>query len=166
MNLIHQPFQNSIGFSLIDMLQSKKYTEFRFIVAYAKTSGVNRILPYMKEFKENGGAIKAVVGIDQSNTSYEALISLNKICDELYVYHTENLMRTFHVKAYYLGGADTNWLAVGSNNFTAGGLFSNYEASLCEFVDDQLSSSFLSMFSQYTYETSNCCKRITSELNE
>lgn len=166
MNLINQPFQNSIGFNLIDLLQSKEYTDFRFIVAYAKTSGVNRILPYMKEFKENGGTIRAVVGIDQSNTSYEALISLNKICDELYVYHTENLMRTFHVKAYYLGGGDAQWLAVGSNNFTAGGLFSNYEASLCEFVDDQLSSSFLSMFSQYTDETSNCCKRITSELIE
>ena len=82
MNLINQPFQNSIGFNLIDLLQSKKYTDFRFIVAYAKTSGVNRILPYMKEFKENGGTIRAVVGIDQSNTSYEALISLNKICDE------------------------------------------------------------------------------------
>lgn len=56
------------------------------MVAYAKTSGVNRLLPYMRQFKENGGTIKAVVGIDQGNTSYEALISLLSVCNELYIY--------------------------------------------------------------------------------
>ena len=47
-------------------------------------------------FKENGGTIKAVVGIDQGNTSYEALISLLSVCNELYIYHSEDFMRTFY----------------------------------------------------------------------
>ena len=98
MEIVNQPFKQSLGFRLIEKIQSGHFSVFHFMVAYAKTSGVNRLLPYMRQFKENGGTIKAVVGIDQGNTSYEALISLLSVCNELYIYHSEDFMRTFHVK--------------------------------------------------------------------
>jgi len=92
--IINQPFIDALGFKLIDRLRSDVYSNFYFIVAYAKTSGVNRLLPYMQQFKATGGKIFGIIGIDQNNTSYEALVSLYGICDELYVYHSEGLMRT------------------------------------------------------------------------
>lgn len=82
MEIVNQPFKQSLGFRLIEKIQSGHFSVFHFMVAYAKTSGVNRLLPYMRQFKENGGTIKAVVGIDQGNTSYEALISLLSVCNE------------------------------------------------------------------------------------
>ena len=158
MEIVNQPFKQSLGFRLIEKIQSGHFSVFHFMVAYAKTSGVNRLLPYMRQFKENGGTIKAVVGIDQGNTSYEALISLLSVCNELYIYHSEDFMRTFHVKAYHLGKSDENWIAIGSNNFTAGGLFSNYEASMASAVDEEQTNDFMDMFRRYSDIESPCCK--------
>lgn len=159
MNIINQPSEYALGFQLIEKLQSTRYSDFRFIVAYAKTSGVNRLLPYMRQFKTLGGRVFGVVGIDQNNTSYEALVSLQAVCDELYIYHSEDIMRTFHVKAYHFSGAEENWLAIGSNNFTAGGLFSNYEASISNDIDSVQNEAFLHMFASYSDIQSPCCKR-------
>jgi len=50
------------------------------------------------------------------------------------------------VKAYHLGKSDENWIAIGSNNFTAGGLFSNYEASMASAVDEEQTNDFMNMF--------------------
>lgn len=147
-----------MGHKLIEKLQSNQYSVFRFIVAYAKTSGVNRLLPYMRAFKESEGRILGVVGIDQGNTSYEALMSLRAVCDELYVYHSEDIMRTFHVKAYHFSGAESPWLAVGSNNFTAGGLFGNYEAGITARPNDVQNLGFLKMFAAYSDVSSPCCR--------
>ena len=159
--LIHQPFQAALGDTIIEQLQSRNYREFKFIVAYAKTSGVNRLLPYMAEFKVLGGRISGVVGIDQLNTSYEALVSLCNICDELYVYHSEDLMKTFHVKAYSLNGDNAYWNAIGSHNFTAGGLFSNYEAST---ISTENNVFFSTLFASYSDTSSPCCKKLNQGL--
>jgi len=157
--IINQPFNDAFGYNIIEKLQSGTFHTFRFIVAYAKTSGVNRLLPYMKEFKTAGGRILGVVGVDQNNTTYEALISLLGICDELYVFHSEDPMKTFHVKAYGLEGSTENWVSVGSNNLTAGGLFSNYEASIFLNINDEFDE-FLDLFDSYTDISSSCCKRL------
>lgn len=158
MTIVDQPFRGSLGFKLIEQLNSGKFNRFIFSVAYAKTSGVNRLLPYMKDFKSNGGAIKAIVGIDQSNTSYEALKALCSVCDSLFIYHSEDFTSTFHVKAYLLSGTRGNWIAIGSNNFTAGGLFSNYEASMLAFNDSALETEIVRMFDQYSDPSLPCCR--------
>ena len=158
MTIVDQPFKGSLGFKLIEQLNSGKYDRFIFSVAYAKTSGVNRLLPYMKNFKSSGGTIKAIVGIDQSNTSYEALIALCSVCDGLFIYHSEDFKSTFHVKAYLLSGTQRNWIAVGSNNFTAGGLFGNYEVSMLAFDNPTLETEIVSMFDQYSDPSFPCCK--------
>lgn len=162
--IVNQPFEDALGFSLIEKLQTNNYSTFRFIVAYAKTSGVNRLLPYMHQFKAAGGSILGIVGIDQNNTSFEALTSLHGICDALYVYHSEDQMRTFHVKAYHFSGINDSWLAIGSNNFTAGGLFSNYEASISCEADGFIEEEFLRMFGVYSNTASPCCKLANNSL--
>lgn len=156
--ITNQPFNDALGYNIIEKLQSGTFHTFRFIVAYAKTSGVNRLLPYMREFKDAGGKILGVVGIDQNNTTYEALVSLLGVCDELYIFHSEDSMKTFHVKAYALEGETENWVTVGSNNLTAGGLFSNYEASISLNVTEEFDE-LLDLFNSYTDLTSPCCKR-------
>lgn len=159
MEIINQPFQQALGFQLIDALRSEKYCAFRFAVAYAKTSGVNRLLPYMQQFKSAGGQIEGVVGIDQCNTSYEALQALSSVCGRLYVYHSEDWSRTFHVKAYcFEEPSGKSWLAIGSNNFTAGGLFGNYEASIAAKTDGAMVQQFQELFQHYSDVNSSCCK--------
>lgn len=159
MEIINQPFQQVLGFQLIDALNSEKYCAFRFAVAYAKTSGVNRLLPYMQQFKSAGGEIEGVVGIDQCNTSYEALRVLSSVCDQLYVYHSEDWSHIFHVKAYcFEESSGKGWLAVGSNNFTAGGLFGNYEASIAAKIDGTMVQQFRELFQRYSDVNFSCCK--------
>lgn len=159
MNLVDQPGKQSLGFQLIKNLENGEFKSFKFIVAYAKTSGVSTLQPAMKKFKDAGGTIKGIVGIDQSNTSYEALVALLSSCDELYIYHVDDFKRTFHVKAYFLESDSDKWLSVGSNNFTAGGLFNNYEASLACIANEELSQSFNEMFEQYSDISNHCCKQ-------
>lgn len=99
------------------------------MVAYAKLSGVYRIFPYLEKFRNNGGVIRCVVGIDQQNTTYDALGQLLKLANEIYIFHSESVSQTFLIKCYWLSGENNCWYAIGSNNLTAGGLFSNYELS-------------------------------------
>lgn len=166
--IIQQPYEQSLGFSLINNLTSNDYSLFRFIVAYSKTSGVNRLLPYMKQFKEKNGVIEGVVGIDQYNTSYEALKSLQSMCDKLYVFHSENMMQTFHPKMYSFLNDESCWYAIGSNNMTAGGLFSNYELcclNSCSKTDDDF---FIleNAYKNYTDTNSPCSVEATDDFIE
>ena len=164
--IINQPYTNCIGYEIINNLQSNDFNEFKFIVAYAKTSGVNRILPYMKYFKNHGGTIKGIIGIDQYNTSFEAIESLYKICDELYIFHSESLTQTFHPKMYFFINNNYSWYSIGSNNMTAGGLFSNYELS-CINISKTNAPPFKLLeqtFIQYSDTTSSCCKLVNEEL--
>ena len=162
---INQPYDRSLGAELIDQLLANKYDKLTIIVAYAKLSGVNRLLPYLCEFKKRGGSIRCIVGIDQQNTSYEAIKALMELANELYVFHSEDYSQTFHIKCYWLCGADNTWYAIGSNNLTAGGLFSNYE--MCSFfisTDEEakkVNSDLESVYNSYVCSKS-CCKRISS----
>lgn len=165
--IIHQPYDNQLGVDLIAQLESEKYDSFTIMVAYAKLSGVYRLLPYMKAFKERQGKLRCIVGIDQNNTTYDALHQLNSIMNELYVFHSENFTQTFHVKCYWLSGEQDIWYAVGSNNLTAGGLFSNYEMSITNHAtgNDYLISieKLEKIYSNYSSDSSLCCQKVTDE---
>ena len=58
--------------------------------------------PALEDFKARGGRISGFIGIDLDGTSYEALLNLYHLCDELYIIHSENLSTTFHSKMYIL----------------------------------------------------------------
>ena len=127
MSIINQPFQGQLGDIIISALKNG-YTDFTIFSAFAKNSGVLRLKDSIEKFRANGGNVKAFVGIDLDGTSYEALLNLFSLCNELYVIHSENFSTTYHSKIYLMENAATAWCAIGSNNLTGGGLWTNFES--------------------------------------
>jgi len=94
--------------------------------------------------------------IQNSHTSVQALQLLHSLCDELFVYHNESQGTEFHPKAYAFERIDEEAiLFVGSNNLTAGGLYTNYETSallrlnLHDERDGTIFEDFIDMFNFY-----------------
>jgi hypothetical protein len=49
--IVHQPYDKQLGVALIEELESSKYNQLTIMVAYAKLSGVYRLLPYLRVFR-------------------------------------------------------------------------------------------------------------------
>lgn len=128
MRVVNQPYDDQLGDLLLRELASGRYRTLTIAVAFAKLSGVLRIKPGLDDFRKTGGRVVAFVGIDAGGTSSEALFALLRLCDDLYVVHTESASQTFHPKIYDLKGDTEAWLVVGSNNLTGGGLWTNFES--------------------------------------
>lgn len=127
MPIINQPFQGQLG-NILKTELSSDYRSFTIFSAFAQNSGVLRIKESLEKFNASGGTIKAFIGIDLDGTSYEALLNLFYLCDELYVIHSEDFSTTYHSKIYLLENSEKAWCAIGSNNFTGGGLWTNFES--------------------------------------
>lgn len=168
MKILNQPFKESLGPLLISNLTNSSFKEFTFISAYAKNSGVARLKDYIETFKKNSGKVIAYIGVDQKNTSYEALIALYNLCDKLYIIHSENLSSTFHHKIYTFKNNNTAWVAIGSNNLTAGGLWTNYESTMIQeynLINENEAFEYLKineLFDRYSEESYQCSIRIES----
>lgn len=165
MPIINQPFQGQLGNILISELENC-YTNFTIFSAFAKNSGVLRLKEAIEKYKSTGGYIKAFVGIDLDGTSYEALLNLFSLCDELYVIHSENFSTTYHSKIYLLENSTTAWCAIGSNNLTGGGLWTNFES--CSIQSYDLSSekgeleNIYAVIDKYTATDYSCSTKINS----
>lgn len=162
MHIFHQPYDGQLGILLLDRLGAGAYTDLVMCVAFAKTSGVKHVRPALELFGEVGGKITAFVGVDHDGTSYEALLSLFEVCDELYVVHTESAYQTFHPKIYALSGGEKTWTAVGSNNLTAGGLWGNFEAFAVSEHAGQSNEAIVAMVRRFTTDQVGVCMLITS----
>ncbi len=160
MKIINQPHSETLGEKLKEILENnigRKFDIFYIMVAYVQESGVARLKQSIEKFKQSGGQVKAVVGISQKNTSAKGLKLLLPLCDEIYVYHNENPMETFHPKVYAFEKEGQKAIVfVGSSNLTGGGLYINYEINSFEEYDltdrTQLGnfSEFKSMFDSLT----------------
>lgn len=159
--IINQPYNKQLGIQFIESMERGVYDQLTIMVAYAKLSGVYRLSPYIDKFHKNGGKVRFVVGIDQQNTTYDALVQLSRLSDKLHIFHSESLSQTFHVKCYWLSGKKDCWYAIGSNNLTAGGLFSNYELSTTYLASGNEAMStnteLGAIYSTYTNPKSACC---------
>lgn len=173
--IIHQPQNGTLGNTLINILLTGKYSRLNIICAYAKLSGVSRLEDAFNHFRKNGGEINLFIGIDQKNTTYEALLSLLSLSNNLYIIHNENISCTFHHKVYLLDKHESDndsiknmWLAVGSNNLTAGGLFINYESCIiseCSTLmpeNRQMYTDTLDLFTRYSDPNLDIVKHITT----
>ena len=127
MSIINQPFQGQLGDMLINELNNN-YLSFTIFSAFAKNSGVLRLKRALEEHRSRGGKVNAFIGIDLDGTSYEALLNLFPLCDNLFVIHSESLSTTYHSKIYLLENNSMAWCAIGSNNLTGGGLWTNFES--------------------------------------
>lgn len=128
--LINQPFNGQLGNILKENLSKEKYKYFAIVSAFAKNSGVLRMKESIQAFRRCGGKVEAFIGLDAHGTSYEAACNLFSLVDRLYLVHDRNPSVTFHSKMYYFSDLiQSDWLAVGSNNFTGGGLWTNFESA-------------------------------------
>ena len=125
--VINQPLNGNLGDYLTSCLEDSDFEVANIIVAFAKNSGVLRLKPALEQFRARGSKVNFFVGIDLDGTSYEALVSLCTIADKLYVVHAES-DQTFHSKIYNFIKEDSSIVVVGSNNLTAGGLWTNLES--------------------------------------
>ncbi len=165
MSIINQPFQGQLGNIIIDELNDN-YSNLTIFSAFAKNSGVLRLKNALENHRAHGGRITAFIGIDLDGTSYEALLNLYSLCDELYVIHSESFSTTYHSKIYLLQKDDMAWCAVGSNNLTGGGLWTNFESCSIETysLPDQLAelNNIHEIIEKYMDANYECSSRISS----
>jgi HKD family nuclease len=143
--------ENSTGIEISTTLRSQRYSKFKFAVAYARNSGVGRIYNDLARFTDNGGETHAIIGIDQFNTSYQALINLRSITNNrLYIHNDRNPVITFHPKIYLFGNREVEKVIIGSSNLTAGGFYLNLEVNVGITLDNQsISTEFRNQVSSY-----------------
>lgn len=165
MPIINQPFQGQLG----NILKTELSSDYKYITifsAFAKNSGVLRLKESLETFKSAGGTVRAFIGIDLDGTSYEALLNLLTLCNELYVIHSENFSTTYHSKIYLLENEQKAWCAIGSNNLTGGGLWTNFEScsiQTFELPDEQNElENIYEIIKKYTDPTYSCSTRISS----
>lgn len=140
MELTFLSHDNTAGEEIAKTLKSGKYSDFKVAVAYAKNSGITRIYNDLAYFANHGGKTSVVAGIDQTGTSYQALANLKTFAkDNLYIHHDRNFDITFHPKVYLFGNKEIEKAIIGSSNFTAGGFYNNYEASIGVTLDSSKS---------------------------
>ncbi len=119
---------------LEDLLADQSFSRLDVAVAWAKRSGLSRLETPIRAFRERGSTASLIVGIDEGGATFQGLELAMELFDPVFVFHDPGRpKRTFHPKVYLFQGERAAVLLVGSNNATAGGLFSNYEATLtCE----------------------------------
>lgn len=130
---ILKPLDAAVGKRrLLDELKSnldaEDYSDFRWLVAYAKAGPLYRLKKRLESWRAKGRKTSALFGIDQQGTSREALELALALCDEVYV--TQERGITFHPKAYIFLGPAKAQLYLGSNNLTVGGTETNFEAAI------------------------------------
>jgi HKD family nuclease len=109
-------------------LGDPRFTEFRFIVAYAKSGPLHRIRRQLESWKAAGKRVEAILGIDQRGTSKDAIELGLALLSNVYV--TQEMGITFHPKIYLFKGPAHAEAFVGSNNLTVGGTEKNFEAAV------------------------------------
>lgn len=109
-------------------LRSADFSDFRLIVAYAKSGPLLRLESLLKAWKSAGKSTAAILGIDQKGTSKEALELALALFDDVYI--TQEPGITFHPKIYLFKGPTAARAFIGSNNLTVGGTEKNFESAI------------------------------------
>ena len=135
--------------------------------AWARASGVGLLWNALVEMLERGGVMRAVVGLDRENTSFEGLEMLLKLPGqvELWVRHNE-ASSIYHPKLYAFETATHARVYVGSNNLTRAGLSANEELSalLVEAKVGPLQTSVANYMSALVDISENLARRLDAAL--
>ena len=118
--------------------QSKEpsFDNFYILTAFVKSRGVLGLQSAIKKFRKRGGKVFAIAGVDSKGTSKEGLEALHKNANELSIFDDKNTSQSFHPKMYILEKTGKRaFVVIGSNNLTAGGMYTNYELSTASTYD-------------------------------
>lgn len=126
---IHKNISNSVGDLLISLLQEDRFHTFIGISAFASSLGVSGLGKFINDAKKHLKKTIIIVGVDQKGTSKEALLALDSLGIDSYVFYQPSFP-IFHPKMYLFEGKDSATVIIGSSNMTTQGLFLNSEASV------------------------------------
>ncbi|MGN6801232.1 MAG: phospholipase D-like domain-containing protein, partial [Ginsengibacter sp.] len=121
--------ENTVGNLLATSFQDPKFDTFFSLVAFASTSGVRLLMPFILDAKAKYKELVFYIGVDDNGTSKEALQQLIDNSVLAYIFHTQSAM-IFHPKIYMFEGKNWTRLVIGSTNLTNSGLFVNVEAAV------------------------------------
>lgn len=118
----------NVGDQIATSLISTHFDRFTAFVAFTALSGVNKLLPFLKEAKNK--KITFFVGVDNKGTSKQSLemLLVNEI--ETYIYHQNEDFVTYHPKLFLFEGKVHSRIIIGSTNLTNSGFLSNIEANI------------------------------------
>lgn len=123
--------RNTVGEEIQRLLAQQAFRRLRVLMAFCRGSGIGFMSRELTSFLERGGTAEAIIGLDMGGTSPEALEALIELGVTVHVFGVEG-DRTFHPKVCIFDDGDGERYAalVGSANWTAGGLDSNFEAAV------------------------------------
>lgn len=101
-----------------------------FISAFASFQTILRIKDDIKELKDAGTEILFILGIDMGGTSKEVLEEILSWDINIRIVKNRIPGHTFHPKLYLFEWDNKGEIIIGSNNFTEGGFFNNYECAV------------------------------------
>lgn len=107
---------------------------FKFAVAYLRVSGLDRLSVSLEALLNRGGSVSGSVGIDDSITSVEALMLLQKLSPDSTIFYTTSGY-IYHPKVYLIEGESSGVAVIGSANLTRDGLFRNVEFATAVYLD-------------------------------
>lgn len=146
-------------------LSTEDFSQFRFIVAFAKSGPFLRLDPYMRSWRDHGKRIEAIFGIDEKGTTVQALERALDLIDQVYIVNIGgNFTPTFHPKIYYFSGVSNAIGYIGSNNFTVGGLETNFETLVKMEMSLPEDINLLSQFEDCWNETLAIARPLTHNL--
>jgi hypothetical protein len=103
--------------------------EFVMVSAFASLPTVLRFKPKVAAVRAAGGDARMVLGVDLGGTSKEVLQEVAGWSIPITIVKNRMFGVTFHPKVYLLRWTGCAEIIVGSNNFTEGGFYRNYEVS-------------------------------------
>ncbi|EIA08171.1 phospholipase D family protein [Flavobacterium frigoris] len=118
----------NVGDQIATSLKSNHFDNFIAFVAFTALSGVNKLLPFLKEAKNK--KITFFVGDDNKGTSKQSLEMLLENNIETYIYHQNEEYVTYHPKLFLFEGKTHSRIIIGSTNLTNSGFLSNIEANI------------------------------------
>ena len=127
---IAQP-DTQLGVELLAMLDSDTpASRIVFVSAFVGLQTLMRLKDQVADLKANGTDIRFVLGIDLNGTSQEVLRELLNWGLDVWLVKHRIPGHTFHPKLYLFEWNHEATIIVGSNNFTEGGFFKNYEGAV------------------------------------
>jgi len=130
-NYIAQP-NSQLGVVLSEMLDSNPLaSSVIFVSAFVSMQTLMRVKDQVVILKNAHKAVRFVFGIDLGGTSQEVLQEVLSWDIDVRIVKHRIPGHTFHPKLYLIKWQDHASIIIGSNNFTEGGFFGNYESAAC-----------------------------------
>ncbi|WP_220038099.1 phospholipase D family protein [Curtobacterium sp. MCBD17_032] len=110
-------------------LSERPAGEVTMVSAWGKASALSLLEESIASFKADGGRLELFLGLSQGGATEQGLEMALDLANKTYVIFDPS-GRTFHPKLYLHRDARSFSALIGSQNLTAGGLQTNYEAGL------------------------------------